>query len=419
MLSYNQIIGINREFANKHFVLKNFGNGQKWKITQHNQKSSFKYPIMWMEDLQSSSPNKIFSLSFRIHFLGQVSDLKKRENDLMTTNENEVKSDMIQCAQDLISFWVQDTLYPTLDIGRNFNITTLENELDNTVTGCYVDITFNQSNSYNSCIIPMSGMPPPPSVACEPVVITINGDAYATVQSGGSKAILVQYENGNNVGVINGDIIKIPNPIIPINSSTIFKTGSAGTLNQYDDGWFQNGRGIGWDLLEFDNHFGHNFAYTGLTGGYYDHITSQYKDVDGVVTTEALAFPDKLIISWKSFNPITGDFFVMSYDFLRSGTNASMISSAGAGGYTVGAFSGFYVCNVLEMLLYYRWGGTGLNYPPISYIVGTPTVLERVCTSTAASTSYEALISFQQINAVSPTASYTTFIGRYLNLTDI
>ena len=190
-----------------------------------------------MEDLQVKFQTKYFRYRLEFIFLGQVSDLKKRDNDLMTTNENEVKSDMIQCAQDLISFWVQDTLYPTLDIGRNFNITTLENELDDTVTGCYVDITFSQSNSYNSCIIPMSGMPPPPSVACEPVVITINGDAYATVQSGGSKAILVQYENGNNVGVINGDIIKIPDPItcadatVDLNGTFYSNVVSGGTLN--------------------------------------------------------------------------------------------------------------------------------------------------------------------------------------------
>lgn len=236
MLSYNQIIGINREFANKHFVLKNFGNGQAWKITQHNQKGAFKYPIMWMEDLPSSSPNKIFALTFRVHFLGKVSDLKKREDDLMTTNENEVKSDMIQCAQDLISFWVQDTIYPALTIGRNFNITTLENELDDDVTGCYVDITFSQSNSYNSCIIPMSDIPTPPSVVCKPVIIKVNGEDYDTVPSGGEKDILVQYENGTPTGINVDGVIEIPNPItcadstITVNGDEFATVVSGGTL---------------------------------------------------------------------------------------------------------------------------------------------------------------------------------------------
>lgn len=51
-----------------------------------------------------------------------------------------------------------------------------------------------------------------------------------------------------------------------------------------------------WHLLRHNNAFGNKYHFTGLTGGYWDNVSGDYKDVSGVVTTQILAFPSGYII---------------------------------------------------------------------------------------------------------------------------
>ena len=104
MLTYNQLIKQNRTFATNHHVLKNFGNGERYNIVTHNQQATFKYPLMWMEDQQHTAPDGMYVMGWRVYFLDLVPTIKERGTDLEYTNENEVKSNMVQVAQDLISF---------------------------------------------------------------------------------------------------------------------------------------------------------------------------------------------------------------------------------------------------------------------------------------------------------------------------
>jgi len=197
MLTYNQLIKQNRTFADNHYALKNFGNGERYNIVTHNQEATFKYPLMWMEDLPHTAPDGMYVMGWRIYFLDLVPTIKERGTDLQYTNENEVKSNMVQVCQDLISFWVQDKNNALLDIERNFNITTITDQLEDRVTGCFVDIKLTQPFNYNSCIIPMSGVDPAPS---SNVVITINGSTFVTAACGVDEDIPVIDQDDNPVG---------------------------------------------------------------------------------------------------------------------------------------------------------------------------------------------------------------------------
>lgn len=197
MLSYNQLIEKNREFATAHKVLKNFGNGPRYTIVDHNQQATFKYPLMWLEDQPHPSSPGMYTEVFRVYMVNQVAQLKSRGDSLMSTNRNEVVSDMIQCAQDLISYWVQDHDYALLDVDKNFNLTVIDDKLDDVVAGCYFDIKFEQAYNYNKCAIPMSGVTPPASGS---VVITINSDAWLTYDCGTTADIPVKDTNGTEVG---------------------------------------------------------------------------------------------------------------------------------------------------------------------------------------------------------------------------
>lgn len=157
MLSYNQIIKISRAFQQAHQVLKNFGNGPEADMILHNQQATYKYPLMWMIDVPSNFQEGIESFNFRVVFMAPVVTLKDRGTDLMSTNVNEVKSDMMQCAGSFISYWVNQTdNYDTLGFDRNINRETFEDYTDDKLAGCSIDIRFYQPMNYDVCILPLT-----------------------------------------------------------------------------------------------------------------------------------------------------------------------------------------------------------------------------------------------------------------------
>ena len=202
-----------RQFADAHYQIKTFGNGEAYNIVLHDKENWFTYPLMWMEDLSQNFNDNEFTYNFRVYFVAQVAQVRDEETDLESTNENEVKSDMIQCAQDLLSFWAKDTTYPELDLIKTGSIQTFTDKFSDRVTGCSVDLKLKQGFRYNKCAIPMSGVTPPPSVVCLPVQISINSVSFAEISSGASLDIPIQYQNGTPIGTNVDGIIQIPNPI--------------------------------------------------------------------------------------------------------------------------------------------------------------------------------------------------------------
>ena len=185
MLTYNKIISLNEEFAEAHHQIKTFGNGEAYKLTQHSKQDWFNYPVMWLEDLSSTVNDRDFEFNFRVYFVQQVATLKDREEDQLTVNYTEAKSNMIDCATDLLSFWAKDLNYPELNLIKSTSIQTFEDDWDDLVTGCWVDLKLKQGFRYNKCAIPMAGVTPPAS-ECAPVSIFENGIFVENVPSGGT-----------------------------------------------------------------------------------------------------------------------------------------------------------------------------------------------------------------------------------------
>lgn len=215
-LTYNQIIKLLRDFTDSHYILNAFGNGEVWEMVQSCLNTDINYPMMWVED-QSNSINKgeeIFN--FRIYFLNQVATLKEKENDTLNeTNINEVKSDMRQCASDLISYFAQDTNYPELTIDRNVSLTSFVDDTNDKLTGWYIDLRFKQAYTSNACYLPMEGIAPPPSVSCDPILININGVEFGSFPSGDTVNINVIDLSDNPQGsLIDG------NWVVPFNDPT-------------------------------------------------------------------------------------------------------------------------------------------------------------------------------------------------------
>jgi hypothetical protein len=416
MQTYNQIIQLNREFATAHYQIKTFGNGAAYNIVLHDKESWFEYPLMWVEDLPATLNNNEFQFNFRVYFIAQVAQLKDKATDLDSTNENEVKSDMIQCAQDLLSFWAQDITYPELDLIKTGNsFTTITDKFSDMVTGCYIDLKLKQGFRYNKCAIPMSGITPPPSVVCLPATITVNTEDFQEVASGGTLDVTVEYQTSidNPIASIDGDKIIIVDPIplvcdpaiITINSNAFESVNSGDTLDVeieyqtsldnpiasivgnkvlindpiviptpliyqrpiptgevylpsndlYPDGcdswqtfndvdpFEQPLLGIPMLLvkgnhtqLRVDNVFNSRHRFTGLSGGYVDFSTRTYHLIDGTAVTQAEAFPFGLIIDHHTgLRWTNGQIGTTNYTWYQAFTEVA--------GHSQGGYSDYFV----------------------------------------------------------------------------
>jgi len=210
-LTYNQIIKISRAFQQAHHVLKNFGNGGEADMVLHNQQATYKYPLIWMNDAPSTYVEGLESFNFRVFFLAPAVTLKERGTDLMSTNVNEVKSDMIQCANDFITYWIQQTdNYNTLGFDKSVNRDSVDKYTDDNLTGCYIDIRFYQPLEYDECAIPM-GTPTSLPDTCAPVLIYEDGILVDTIASGGTYSYTsggggVASQTVNGVAITDQDV---------------------------------------------------------------------------------------------------------------------------------------------------------------------------------------------------------------------
>ena len=243
MLSYEKIISINKDFADNHYVIKNFGNGERWQINDHDQDPTFKYPLMYIEDLPFPVGNKQLQYSLRVWFVTRIEAPEDRGNELLYSEYAQAKSAMVQCATDLIAFWVQDTNYPTLDIEKSLNIQTFIDRGEDKFTGCYVDIKFKEVFNYDNCIIPMAGVPAPDE---EEVVITINSDSFITLDCDTTYNIVVKDTDGTIVGSKVGSEWIVP----AAGGDPVTQTLNNGTISLTDT---PSGENVDYQLLNSED----------------------------------------------------------------------------------------------------------------------------------------------------------------------
>ena len=520
MQTYNQIIKLNREFAEAHYQIKTFGNGAAYNIVLHDKEAWFEYPLMWVEDVPATLNNNEFQFNFRVYFIAQVAQLEDQETDLDSTNENEVKSDMIQCAQDLLSFWAQDTTYPELDLIKTGNsFTTITDKFSDRVTGCYIDLRLKQGFTYNKCAIPMSGVTPPPSVVCLPVTVNVNDELYSepssgsllnvpvryvngtavginiggvitipdpitcvdanvtvnslafdtvasggtldvpvqyangtptgtniggiitidnpivcadatvnlngvfnqTVASGGTADVIVgnseitvngaafdsllpeealdvpvEYENGSPIGTITAGVVVVPDPVISNNSASLFKTGANVSYQAQDDGALQFGNGVDFFTLNANNPFGNLNRFT-------DSLGTQI-------------YANGIVIDWLTWN-VGGSTVRAYYNTLNAAD--TLTNQLDNQPYTQASFTGWYVCNYVELTNIFNLGITRdyLNYAPFNHSVGESTT--RVWVSTRDSASIGIFYSGTSIGVGNHTGSYQALLTREFTLTEL
>jgi hypothetical protein len=214
-----------------------------------------------------------------------------------------------------------------------------------------------------------------PSPLCPDTTLEVNGTLEGTFAAGST--IEVNITDGVNpvtpddVTVV-GDVvtIKVPAatpPAITGLNAPILKTGITVSTTTGDDGDTQLGR----DFFVFPivsaiqqlNHFGSKWRLTGVTGGYYDRDTSQFKDVNGTVTSKVLAFPDYLVVDHFTKD---WDNNLLIYSITSSGLGIPSLTWTNACNNppaTVGALNGGWALAQINMLLSLQFEGMMAHQP--------------------------------------------------------
>jgi hypothetical protein len=199
-VTYNQIIERNQEFSNAHRDLNNFGVGGDFDMVLGDQENPYRYNLMWMEDLPSPIETGLESFNFRVYFLGQVTELEHREGDLISTNRNEVISNMRSVAIDFLSYWKQLRSDNNVRFSILTTINVSEDITPDKLYGVNIDVSFKVLQAFNKCIIPMSGIPTPES---QDVSIYGNDTLMVTVACGNNYEFEIRNESGDLVGTWN------------------------------------------------------------------------------------------------------------------------------------------------------------------------------------------------------------------------
>ena len=185
--------------------------------------------------------------------------------------------------------------------------------------------------------------------------VTRDGVPYTSqnIPSGGSTTI---------------DVISAATPVVGL---PLMKTGQATSYRTGDDGDIEAGRAESFFILQYNNYFGHRQRFTGTTGGYYDQVAAGYKDVNGNATTQALAFPDSLIIDWSTFNISTGAFNEYQINVLLTNNITWDAAVDYCLAYTGGGYSDWRIVNIRELeSLYYEEAVFMMGYAPFSDPIG-------------------------------------------------
>lgn len=154
MATYNQIIKTINDLAEAHKQINRWGNGSLNQILHSNTEEQDLYPVLFTVDRQHRSTDNSFLWNFSIFLLDRV--YKER------SNENEVKSDLIQIGWDIIALMEDPSFFGAdgdsyYDRQQGFTMDVAPEIFQDRVTGVRLDFTIRQAYDFNKCVTPITG----------------------------------------------------------------------------------------------------------------------------------------------------------------------------------------------------------------------------------------------------------------------
>ena len=175
MLTYEKIIKESQDFAQNHNQISSFDNGDLWEVIEHNKLQDYSYPLLFMNDGQSTVGQGVVTFTFNILSIDQVLNGE--------VNENFVKSSMHQILLDYLAYFKHTYLYDiegsklTFKIESAATMQSFTERFNDVLTGWNMSVVFRIPFDASKCNIPLHSTPLPPEPStCSVTAIVQNTD---------------------------------------------------------------------------------------------------------------------------------------------------------------------------------------------------------------------------------------------------
>lgn len=187
-MTLNQVIKVFENFATAHKQINSFGFGDVWEIASS---GTVNYPLMWTELQPSLIKRNVTEYKLRIILMDLV---HKGEG-----NENEVLSDMMLIAQDVIDE-LKHPDYTFRYTDEEVAIEDFTERFDDEVTGVVFDVVIGVKRPSDRCAIPYDSINRNLGTSAA-IVYSAAGAVLATLQPGESYTVT---SSGSTITEIDG-----------------------------------------------------------------------------------------------------------------------------------------------------------------------------------------------------------------------
>jgi len=386
-MTYNQYISLFRNIATAHNLVNNFGVGPIHEYLDSNTDTS-KGTGLWLEAENSNISGSVITDKFTLYAMDYVN------KDI--SNRNEVLSDTKRILEDVLALLRNQIYVNDFELSRSTDLNVFyDNKFANEACGWYCVISLKNDFVYDSCQIPLDGIPISSNSYIADVsggfsigvpssrTLTINNITYDlsanrtwTIATGGSQTLAQTLALGNTTSANN--IIVTTNDNIYFGGATKFKQTYDGTILSLVDvatgdglniieGGGVNITGV-FSTIDVVNDIsitsaneifftGTYYNFSGLSGNKLTFVNNSNHLVTTNVTTDTnnLFFPSTYGID----NPIPGD-------TLNIGASYSSVINIGRAGATVnilGTALYEYAANqyVLDKLITLNYSGAAAS----------------------------------------------------------
>jgi hypothetical protein len=272
--NYIQLINYLNDFATQHKQVKRFDSDFTEQLNNY-ATSDKAYPLLY------ASPQPSFFLDDDTwsNYTIEVTCL-----DILQKDRSNVNTILNNCSLILndLNTYLKDNEIEGVYVEGISNITPLNNYLVDYDAGWSMTINFQVVNN-SVCDIPLISPIGPGGGECLPAEITLNGDAFLEVISGGTEDISLIDQDSNPIVPTS-----VVGSTITVNVSCdhglkVVKTNQLGSFTPGDDGTHKSGREVDSSTLDYNNLFGNTNRFTDLNGGslYSDDILLDWSTWDG------------------------------------------------------------------------------------------------------------------------------------------
>ncbi len=179
MYSLNQFVGLLNSMASAHEQIKTFGEGDVWEI---GAVGAIQYPLMWAVPQPSSTSQKLLNMKFSILF-ADILDPDK-------SNEQDVLSDTLQIALDILAQLNAPDFADDFILDPNANLTPFTEKFDDDVAGWKADINIKINFLSDRCAVPSTLVISPSDPLIEPVIVKNTDGSYSVSFDAGSSGVV-------------------------------------------------------------------------------------------------------------------------------------------------------------------------------------------------------------------------------------